>query len=381
VQVDWDSALGRIQAGELDMLADGVGITEEREQVVDFSMPYANMNDGLLVVRADEARSLSELQADPDARIGAATGTYYETLAKEKFSAERVISYEGSHAPVEGVLNGEVVGAVHFTVEALEFMRANEGQLKIAAQLEGEWQLGFAFPPGSELRPAVDAALQSMIDDGVLETLNVRWGLALPYDQAQLVQAKSWPSRFIDNFEQDSGTWVIGLFEDEFISIDGLLQDGEYHLHALAKTEVLRREQVPMQDIADFYLEVTASQLDYPEIGSYGLFFRRANEDYYLFEVNERGEYRFSGSISGSLEIVTDWTASSAIRPGESNRLGVVAQGGDIILFINDQMLEILDFGDHSLGAGVVGLAISLPESGQEATWVFDDFRLLEKPQ
>ncbi|NOY98618.1 MAG: transporter substrate-binding domain-containing protein, partial [Chloroflexi bacterium] len=38
-------------------------------------------------------------------------------------------------------------------------------------------QLAFVFPPGSDLKDAVDAALQAMIADGTLDQLNAKWGL------------------------------------------------------------------------------------------------------------------------------------------------------------------------------------------------------------
>ena len=63
-------------------------------------------------------------------------------------------------------------------VSAAGFIGENEGKLKIAGTLTSDEQLGFVFPPGSELKAAVDAALQSMIDDGTLATINKKWGLA-----------------------------------------------------------------------------------------------------------------------------------------------------------------------------------------------------------
>jgi ABC-type amino acid transport substrate-binding protein len=56
-------------------------------------------------------------------------------------------------------------------------MKENEGKLKIGGQLTSDEQLGFVFPPKSDLKAAVDAALQAMIKDGTLQTLNKKWGL------------------------------------------------------------------------------------------------------------------------------------------------------------------------------------------------------------
>ncbi|HFC09099.1 MAG TPA: transporter substrate-binding domain-containing protein, partial [Chloroflexi bacterium] len=53
----------------------------------------------------------------------------------------------------------------------------NQGKLKILGQLTSDEQLGFVFPPGSPLKDAVNAALESMKADGTLQALNKKWGL------------------------------------------------------------------------------------------------------------------------------------------------------------------------------------------------------------
>jgi polar amino acid transport system substrate-binding protein len=176
-QAAWDGIFPAMQAGEFDMLADGVTITEERDEIVDFSMPYVTVGQTLLV-RADETRTMDEIKADANALVSTQIGTTNEIVAKENFPAERVKSYEDFPAAVLAVLSGDVDGCVIDNISAVGFMGENEGKLKILGQLTSDEQLGFVFPPGSELRAAVDAALQSMIADGTLEQLNVKWGLA-----------------------------------------------------------------------------------------------------------------------------------------------------------------------------------------------------------
>jgi len=63
-------------------------------------------------------------------------------------------------------------------VSAFGFMSENEGMMKIAGTITSDEELGFAFPPGSELTAAVDAALEAMKADGTLQELNKKWGLS-----------------------------------------------------------------------------------------------------------------------------------------------------------------------------------------------------------
>jgi polar amino acid transport system substrate-binding protein len=175
-QAAWDGIFPAMAAGEYDMLADGVTITITREQTVDFSLPYVIIGQ-VLLVRADETRDLDTLKADTNVLVGTQLGTTNEIVAKENFPADRVKSFEDFGAAVLALIAKDVDGVVIDNVSAAGFMKENEGQLKIGGTLTSDEQLGFVFPPGSDLRAAIDAALQAMIDDGTLDTLNRKWGL------------------------------------------------------------------------------------------------------------------------------------------------------------------------------------------------------------
>ncbi|MCS6906380.1 MAG: transporter substrate-binding domain-containing protein [Anaerolineales bacterium] len=175
-QAAWDGIFLAMQAGEYDMLADGVTITAEREEIVDFSIPYVTVGQ-VLLVREDETATIDEIKADANRLIGTQLGTTNEIVAKEHFPAERVKSFEDFGAAVLALLSKDIDGVVIDNVSALSFIKENPGKLKVAGQLTSDEQLGFVFPPGSDLREAVNAALQSMIEDGTLEALNKKWGL------------------------------------------------------------------------------------------------------------------------------------------------------------------------------------------------------------
>jgi polar amino acid transport system substrate-binding protein len=176
-QAAWDGIFPAMQAGEFDMLADGVTITDERKKIVDFSMPYVTVGQ-VLLVRADETATVDELKADANRPVGTQLGTTNEIVAKENFPADRIKSFEDFGAATLALMSGDVDAVVIDTVSATGFMNQNVGKMKVIGQLTSDEQLGFVFPPGSELREAVDAALQSMIDDGTLKQINTTWGLS-----------------------------------------------------------------------------------------------------------------------------------------------------------------------------------------------------------
>lgn len=173
----WDGIFPAMQSGEYDVLADGVSLTEEREKIIDFSMPYVNVGQ-VLLTRAGETRDLEGFKADASAKIGTQIGTTNEIVAKETFADRTVDSYEDFGGAVLALLANDIDVVVVDNVTASGFMRENEGKLMIAGQITSDEPLAFVFPPGSELKAAFDYALEQMKADGTLDTLNKKWGLS-----------------------------------------------------------------------------------------------------------------------------------------------------------------------------------------------------------
>ncbi len=175
----WDGIFNAMAAGEYDMLADGVTYTAERAKQVDFSIPYVN-NIQMLLVRVDETRTVDQMKADSKVLVGTQIGTTNEIVAKKNFPADRVKSFDDFGAAVQALLSKDIDGVVIDYVSAQGFMDQNKDKMKISAQLASDEELAFAFPPKSTLVAAVNAALESMKKDGALDKLNKQYKLILP---------------------------------------------------------------------------------------------------------------------------------------------------------------------------------------------------------
>ena len=173
----WDGIFPAMQAGEYDWRADGVTYTADRDEIVDFSIPYVVIGQ-VLLVRADETNALDEFKANADLLVGTQIGTTNEIVAKETFPDKEIQSFEDFGGTVLALLAGDIDGIVIDNVSAAGFMGENEGKMKIASQITSDEELAFVFPPGSELVAKVDGALEEMKADGTLDELNKKWGLS-----------------------------------------------------------------------------------------------------------------------------------------------------------------------------------------------------------
>lgn len=173
-QTTFQGIFDAVHAGQFDILADGVTITATRQQLVAFSIPYLTVSE-VLLVRVSEPESLAQFTVDLTKIVGAQAGTTNEQTAINTFGAARVGTRATEPQVVNGLLTGTFDGTVVDSVAANVFILGNPGRLKTLGALASGEQLAFAFPPNSTLVGPVNAALQSMMNDGTLSALNLTW--------------------------------------------------------------------------------------------------------------------------------------------------------------------------------------------------------------
>jgi ABC-type amino acid transport substrate-binding protein len=177
----WDAMIAAINAGQFDVGMDGITITEERAQQVDFSIPYMTSQQFMLV-RADEDRFLTpaEFAANEELLIGSQAGTtsfytaVYEVLDGNEQNP-RIRLFETFGASVQALIAGDVDMVLVDAASGRGYIGANPERLKIVGDPLATEEFGFIFPPGSDLTEPFNGAIDSMIQDGYLEHLNFKW--------------------------------------------------------------------------------------------------------------------------------------------------------------------------------------------------------------
>lgn len=180
VETSWD-AMVAVMGGEgstdtFDVGADGITITEERAQNVDFSIPYITSAQ-VLLVRIDEDRFVepSEFAADPELLIGTQIGTTNYDAAVELVGADRVTAFDQFGPAVQALINGDVDAVMIDNVAGQGYVGVNADQLKLTGEPVRSEELGFIFGKGSPLVEPVNWGLEAMQADGTLETLYAKW--------------------------------------------------------------------------------------------------------------------------------------------------------------------------------------------------------------
>ena len=160
----FDAALTAVQTGQSDIAMAGITVTEDRQQVMDFSDSYAT---GIQVVIVKEDSPIATLDDLSNAQmIGcqkATTGYIYcsDTPENGGYGEDHVTAYETGALAVMALVNGQVDAVVIDNEPAKSFVASNDG-LKIRAIPEVLWSMMMdSWWASTRSSPAIQATIQA----------------------------------------------------------------------------------------------------------------------------------------------------------------------------------------------------------------------------
>lgn len=173
----WDGIFAGLANGDYDAVISSVTITAERAETMDFSTPYINAGQ-VLIVRQEQAAAVTTLADLAGEAVGAQIGT---TGAFEIEAAAGVTlrTYDELGLAIEDLAQGRIAGVVADTPIAADFVLQNEtysGVLQIVGEPFTEELYGIAVRKGNDAVLAlINAGLEVVLADGTAEALETRW--------------------------------------------------------------------------------------------------------------------------------------------------------------------------------------------------------------
>jgi polar amino acid transport system substrate-binding protein len=189
-ETPWDSLVQQVADGQFDVGANGVTITDERKQQVDFSDPYKTVQQ-MLLVRKGETRinSIEDIVNDTSLKLGTQISTTNYIAAAKFLPEDRIQGFEQFPFAIQALLSGDLDAVIIDEISGSGYIAQDPDHLQFAAEaITSDEQLGFLFPKGSDLVAPVNQALAAMKADGTLEKLDEKFftaNFALTNDQIQ----------------------------------------------------------------------------------------------------------------------------------------------------------------------------------------------------
>jgi polar amino acid transport system substrate-binding protein len=179
VQNQWDGLIPGLQRGNYDLAVNGIEITDDRRQQVNFSIPYYACGEQLSVRAGDNSiNSLADLK-------GKVVGTLKASLAQrilERANLEQggriqIRSYENQNNAYDDLALGRLQAVLMDWPIAVYYSKPNPKMKFVAGSIE-RMEYGIAArKEDAELLKQVNDALLALIKSGELRRIYEKWGI------------------------------------------------------------------------------------------------------------------------------------------------------------------------------------------------------------
>ena len=166
---EWDSIIPNLVAGDYDTILAGMSITDERDEVIDFTQPYLPPSPSVYVAMTGAG---DEVVND---KVAAQVSTIQSGYLSQ--SGATLVEYPLAEELVAAVLSGEADAILVDREFARDSVMESGGRLSLVGP---EVSLGFGVGVGiresdSRLKGKLDRAINAMKEDGSLNVLIKKW--------------------------------------------------------------------------------------------------------------------------------------------------------------------------------------------------------------
>ena len=178
VNLSFDGLIPALKNGDIDIVAAGMTITDERLEQVDFSNGYYDSQLVVAVAIDNETiTGIDDLTADM--KVAAQTGTTgaltTQDLAGQGKIGEAFI-LDGLDTCMMQLINGDVDAVINDKPVTTAYINKQADKIKMVGDTLSSESYGFAVQKGNaELQAQIDAGLANVIENGTFDELITKW--------------------------------------------------------------------------------------------------------------------------------------------------------------------------------------------------------------
>lgn len=174
--VAWDGIFAGVAAGNYDVIASGVTITPERQRAFEFSKPYYDVQQIVVVKKGDSASGFEDLKGRV---VGGQIGTTGVFVAQKSGVDMNLREYDDVGLAMQDLLNGRIDAVICDSPVALYYANQKEGfsdSLAIAFRTEATETFGFVVKKGrKDLVERLNKGIDAVRAKGVEAELIRKW--------------------------------------------------------------------------------------------------------------------------------------------------------------------------------------------------------------
>lgn len=174
--IDWDAKVLELNSGTIDMIWNGLTITDARKEEMLFSDAYIANTQMIMVLADSDIDLISDL-------AGKKLGVQTSSAAEEAVNANAISSdlgeylkYDTYNQALLELENGTIDAVVIDEIMGRYTMSQNPGVFGVASENFGEEEYGVGFRlESSEIRDAINEAIAALILDGTASDISETW--------------------------------------------------------------------------------------------------------------------------------------------------------------------------------------------------------------
>ena len=175
----WDGIFAGLENGKYDAVMSSVTITDERKKTMDFSLPY--INAGQILVVKNETQGVAKLDDLKGKTVGAQIGTTGAFEIDKVKAADKITekTYDEIGLAFADLANGRIAAVVCDNPTAAQYALQNDtykGKLKIVGDRFTEEYYGVAVKKGNtKVLDVINAGLKKVLDSGANKAIEGQW--------------------------------------------------------------------------------------------------------------------------------------------------------------------------------------------------------------
>lgn len=189
VPAGWPDVIDQVAQGELDTAADGISITEERQEIVAFSDPYMVVQQKFIVGIDDERYATADDIVNGEAIVATQVGTSNFELAESLLGGtDRIQAFDQFGLAIQALIAGDVDAVIIDDAAGLGYIGENADAVKTIDDGLQSDPLGFIYPLDSDLVEPVNQAIDEMKGSGFLDEIGEKFfgvGFTITYDDIE----------------------------------------------------------------------------------------------------------------------------------------------------------------------------------------------------
>jgi len=173
----FDSLIPALQSGQIDMIASGLSITDERKKAVDYSDPYIDAGLSIAVKKSDSViKTSADLKGKSAAVQQGSTGAKKAEELQKAGTLKEVRQFPTVPLAMMELAKGSVDVVINDRPVSEAFVAAQPGEIKLLDEVIDADSYGLAVRKGNtELLTKINAGLSTIKADGSLKGIKDKY--------------------------------------------------------------------------------------------------------------------------------------------------------------------------------------------------------------